>query len=98
MTPDETIECGFLLEKLADGRITSTEMRRLEELQRRAKTELPTGETEIAAALRVDVEWQQRWGDLGRFLEKLGKEAAELVLQQVVQQLPGMIEGALKPK
>ncbi len=95
MTPDEMIECGHLLEKLGAGIITNEEMVRLTELKRRAKAELPTDETEIARALRVDVEWQQRWADLGAFLERAGKEVAEAAVKVLVEQLPTLLSKGL---
>jgi hypothetical protein len=104
MTPDETIELGRLMERYEASlfhfkpSLSEEEFQRMRELQKRVKLELPTGETEIAQALRVDVEWKQRWGDLGRYVEKLGKEAAELIISQVVSQIPAMIEAASKPK
>lgn len=96
MTVDEMIECGFLMDLRDKGSLTSEQNARLLILQAQAKRELPTDETEIAKALRIDVEWQQRWGDLGRFLESLGEVAAKAVLAAFLQQVPGIIESALK--
>lgn len=96
MTPDETIRCGVLMHKRDLGALEQGEDVELAGLLRRAELELPTEETEIAAALRNEVEWAQRWGDLGRFIEKEGREVAEMALKIFVAQLPALLEGLRK--